>query len=99
MTEAFWSLSADQAFAVTDGAPTGLGKAEAASRLRRDGANAIGEAQHRRTVQLRDPDLSTYCLQHYAGRGLCRSHRVRQAPLLQGAGKTPTADQITKLVT
>ena len=35
-----WALSA------TGGAATGLGKAEATARLRRDGANAIGEAQH-----------------------------------------------------
>lgn len=50
MIEAFWSLSADQAFAATDGAPTGLTSSEAASRLRRDGANAIGEAQLKVTV-------------------------------------------------
>ena len=46
MTEAFWSLSADQALAVTGGASTGLGKAEAAARLHRDGANSIGETKH-----------------------------------------------------
>ena len=50
MIEAFWCLSADQAFAATDGAPTGLTSSEAASRLRRDGANAIGEAQLKVTV-------------------------------------------------
>ena len=46
MIEAFWSLSADHAFAATDGAPTGLASSEAASRLRRDGANTIGAEQH-----------------------------------------------------
>ena len=45
MIEAFWSLSADHAFAATDGAPTGLTHSEAELRLRRDGANAIGAEQ------------------------------------------------------
>ncbi len=46
MIQAFWSLSVDQALSACGGAATGLGKAEAATRLHRDGANAIGETQH-----------------------------------------------------
>ena len=46
MIEAFWSLSVDQALVATGGATTGLGKAEATARLRRDGTTAIGAVQH-----------------------------------------------------
>ena len=46
MIDAFWSLTSEQALAATKGNNAGLGKAEAAARLRRDGANAIGDAEH-----------------------------------------------------